>query len=460
MNDFDILSGAPGNLLNISDNVNQQEMETTHNEIRVGDPEFYLPGQVIALTETPTSELWCMEPLYKDQMIWQIGYNPSAQCMAIIWGKVGGKSQYKNPPITAVGGKSVMEQALQDIKQRFKIKWRKGGYRFKGWTGETETGVQLAKKYEAPRDGKKGTDLVFPVSVQPKLDGIRSKAYLGENGNTINFSSRSNREQTKFSHIQEELVRFFQYLPAGAGLDGEMFAPVKYFQDLVSIIRRESSVHPDMKIIGYHIFDLIIENVEYYQRYSILVKAYREYIKDIKQEAAENGVEPVYNKTFHILSSSIANSHDEIQQYHVYYTGQGHEGTIIRKLFARCNHKRCTNNPEKRYDRCTSFYQGRNKRNDNLLKLKDMEDTEGTIIGIEEEVYGRDGVSVSLAIFRIRADNGTEFNCRHKATVEQRAYWFNHPEECIGKRYTYQFFGVSKDGVPRHPVGIAIRDYE
>lgn len=451
------LLGTPSNLIFRQ---NDAVGTAVDNAMSTADSDFYLTGQYLTLTEDPTEERWCMQPIYKDDRVWQIGFDPDEQCMRIVHGKIDGAKQFANPPITAVGGKSVLEQALQDIRQRFKIKWRKDGYRYRGMSGPQRIGVQLAKKYAAPTKEKKGTDLVFPVAVQPKLDGIRSTAYLSETGSSVEFWSRSNKQQTKFAHIEAELLRFFQYLPVGAGLDGEMFAPVKHFQDLTSIIGRQSSIHPDMHIIGYHIFDLIIQDTEYHKRYSILVNAYRQYVLDITAEASSQGIDPVYNKTFHILSSSVANSHDQIMEFHQYFTSHGHEGTIIRKMYARCNHKKCMSNPALMHDRCTSYYQGRNKRNDNLLKLKDMDDEEGTIIDIEEEIYARDGDSVSLVVFVVQADNGTIFNCRPKATVAQRAHWFNNPEECIGKRYTYQYFGKSRDGVPRHPVGIAIRDYE
>ena len=43
---------------------------------------------------------------------------------------------------------------------------------------------------------------------------------------------------------------------------------------------------------------------------------------------------------------------------------------------------------------------------------------------------------------------------------EQRAEWLARAPDLVGKALTVKYFQLSDDGVPRFPVGIALRDYE
>ena len=55
---------------------------------------------------------------------------------------------------------------------------------------------------------------------------------------------------------------------------------------------------------------------------------------------------------------------------------------------------------------------------------------------------------------------GKEFSCRPRGTHESRAELFKHGKEYVGKMLTVRFQELTADGIPRFPVGIAIRDYE
>ena len=90
------------------------------------------------------------------------------------------------------------------------------------------------------------------------------------------------------------------------------------------------------------------------------------------------------------------------------------------------------------------------------MKVKEFFDEEGSII----EVSDGEGREKGLALFNVRNNTGKLFNVRPKGNFSQRAFWFTHPEECIGKRYTYRYFELTEYGIPRFPVGIAFRDYE
>lgn len=430
--------------------------------------DFYLKGEVLSQAQDPSEETvhWCMQPLFKNNQrgslqVWQVGFDPIGKTLITVWGEVDGAKQKSYPPVqTNQSGRNIQEQALLEARQKFTLKWR-DGYRYAGDEAPVRTGPQLANHYWKKKK-KQWTPLVFPVGVQPKIDGARSLAWAewslngadGEiNDDRIIFLSRHNKEQIHYTHVGAELLKFFKYLPPGAGLDGEMFAPTKYFQDLISIIAiNRKKRHKDADLVEYHVFDLIIPDVDYAERYNILLSSYRQYVNDGHR-----------NSKFHILFTSIANSHDEIMKYHQHFVGQGYEGTIVRKLRTGCAVTHHSHNKCKRGDYhagCTAIYKGNKARNDSVLKVKDFHDEEGTIIGYEEELYSRDGKHMSLIVFVVHSDDDKKFKCRPAATVVQRAQWWNIRDSLIGKRYTYSYFEKTKDGIPRHPTGIAIRDYE
>jgi DNA ligase-1 len=49
---------------------------------------------------------------------------------------------------------------------------------------------------------------------------------------------------------------------------------------------------------------------------------------------------------------------------------------------------------------------------------------------------------------------------RPRGTREKRAEWWENREQYIGSKLTVRFQNLTADGIPRFPVGIAIRDYE
>jgi hypothetical protein len=45
-------------------------------------------------------------------------------------------------------------------------------------------------------------------------------------------------------------------------------------------------------------------------------------------------------------------------------------------------------------------------------------------------------------------------------TLESRRKMWNNRKNYLGKDLTVKFQGKSKNGIPRFPVGVAVRDYE
>jgi DNA ligase-1 len=98
-----------------------------------------------------------------------------------------------------------------------------------------------------------------------------------------------------------------------------------------------------------------------------------------------------------------------------------------------------------------------NKRSYHIQKLKSMQDAEFRIVDAEE---GRGKLARHVGSFVCEMPNGQRFNAKLKGKLDYLAHLFENPAEWQGKLLTVQYQNLSPDGVPRFPVGVAIRSYE
>ena len=98
-----------------------------------------------------------------------------------------------------------------------------------------------------------------------------------------------------------------------------------------------------------------------------------------------------------------------------------------------------------------------NKRSKTLLKRKDFQDREYTVLGWREGVGNRAGTIGHLSF---ETEDGVSFNSNVKGCFEYLASLLKQADNLVGKQATIKFFQLTPDGVPRFPYVIAIRDYE
>jgi len=91
-----------------------------------------------------------------------------------------------------------------------------------------------------------------------------------------------------------------------------------------------------------------------------------------------------------------------------------------------------------------------NGRSENLLKLKLFEDAEAIVIGYKP---GKGKFTGMLGSIKVRNDQGKEFNIGSGFNLQQRQ---NPP--ALLSRVTYKFSGFTKNGVPRFPVFLRVRN--
>lgn len=318
---------------------------------------------------------------------------------------------------------NVLEQALSEMLSIWKAQQEKKNYVQE--IKETKTEVikpMLLHKYA---DNIHKLDFENDIYIQPKLDGVRMMTMW--NGNKIEFTSRTGKLFYYLDHIRTPLENN-NYLKKNKNiyLDGELFSRETDFEKIVSICKKSinlsKSQMDEQKLVKYYVYDLYNGNepkMPFVERYKLL--------KTIVKNINSNNI--VIVPTFKV------DSNETVLSNHRDFVNNNYEGSVIRVG--------------------NSIYSV-GKRSYGALKLKDFETDEFKITGFED---GK-GKEKGLIKFILETKKGKTFNARPALDSDIRAKMFKEGKKYIGKMATIQFFGYTKYDVPRHPVFIAIRDYE
>lgn len=261
---------------------------------------------------------------------------------------------------------------------------------------------------------KQKHNIEYPCYVQPKLDGMRALAYR-ESLNKVLFYTRQGKLITTVPHLEQEILTN-NLIDVGDYLDGELYNDSYSLQELISIIKSEKEDKGRLNI-QYWVYDLANPNLTFDNR---LIQLRLRLIPNL-----------LYIK---LLDTYAMNNEESVVNYHKDFVGAGYEGVIIRNVGGKYLF---------------------NHRSQDLQKYKAFQTEEFTIVDVIEG----EGKDMGAAIFICQV-NQTTFNVRPKGTYEQRRVWFEQRAELIGKSLTVKFFDYTPDGIPFHPVGLTIRDYE
>lgn len=381
--------------------------------------------------------IWGLPTLYKDQAtrrrMWKIYIDSKSNELVMKFGLEDGKIQEDRIKVEPKANRTMFQQAWQEARQRYNLKFRNECYRPEGQPTPQFTKPMTAYKWE-PNKTRLNFKAVGFNAVQPKFDGFRCMVTLKDDSK-IEYVARSGRVLPHFNkQFDDELSHFFDYLPANIRIDGEMYLPGVRFQDLSSILRNENCEHKNLKDITYVIFDFDIHDPwPYDRRWYTLENAITRYRED-----------GYTNTRFIICPTYKVSSEAEILQAHEIFTKKWKmEGTIIRKMLG--------NSKDENILAQTIYKSG--SRSHNILKYKDVMDEEGTVIGVEN-ASGRES---GKALLKMRFDDGVEFIIRFGSYSDREA-WFQNPKLVLGKRITIVYKERTKDGKPREPEGKAFRD--
>lgn len=281
--------------------------------------------------------------------------------------------------VTACENEKIAEKQLKSLRQK-KVK--------QGYCDTLDVGLSAMLAYEWNHE-----PLVFPVYVQPKLDGIRCLVYE-KDGQTV-FQSRNHTFFQSFPHIKAV---------SGIVLDGELYNHALEFQDITSMVRKKG--HPDLGKLEYHVYDIVGEG------------SFEERLEQFK------GLK-------HAVETKKVNSIEEIEVYHAYCVLRGYEGIMIRT-------------PRGLY---------RQTRSKDLLKYKHFKTEEFKVVG---HTVGKEGIPV-FECLSSQGTKGKTFGVMMKSRLEEKKAMLLSVESYYGKWLTVKYQELSKDGVPRFPVGIDFR---
>ena len=264
----------------------------------------------------------------------------------------------------------------------------------------------------------------YPAYIQPKLDGVR--CVFTKDG----AYSRTGKEFKNVDHIKKDLKVVFNRYP-NIILDGELYnhGLKNDFEKIISLVRKTKPTqeHRDEaeQLVQYHMYDIA--------SYPHATYEWRMHFINTLTDSAVVRT----SKCLRIIKTEVALDYDNALHKHEKYLKQGYEGSIYRSM--------------------TGQY--KNTRSWDLMKFKDFEDSEATIVGYEAGKGKRQG---TIGKFIMQDDEGVEFGCPPGKGYDYKdlAGMLDNIHDYIGQRATFTYFQRTQAGSYRHPLYKCIRNYE
>mgnify|MGYP006060293331 FL=1 len=271
--------------------------------------------------------------------------------------------------------------------------------------------AMLAHKYNPDKAN-------YPAYIQPKLDGVRCLF------NAKGAFSRTGKQFMNVQHIEQQLKPFFAANPT-AVLDGELYnhGLKDDFGKIISLVRKTkpTAEHREeaAQLVQFHLYDRAdLKYALYCNRLTHLISF-------------------KYTTSVVSVDTKVVMDYDEALKQHKKNLKLGYEGSIYRS------------------------YEGKYKgtRSWDLMKFKDFDDAEATIVGYEMGKGKRQG---TLGKFIMQDDEGIVFGCPPGKGYDYKdlADMGENIHDYIGQRATFTYFQRTKAGSYRHPLYKCIRNYE
>lgn len=374
-------------------------------------------------TSTGAIEQWTIwvEPVVKPPQM-----PPYPHAIVTEHGQMGGKliesrevvSQGKN--LGKKNATTAQQQAESQAQSEWRTKKERKGYtedmvRAMAGGNDGAGGIRpmLAKDYS---DHKK--KIKFSCFAQPKSDGIRCIAVVNAD-HSVSLWSREQKPILSVPSIAKAIEEL--QLPPGTILDGELYNHDLHddFESICSCIRKPyPASDEEQALIQYHVYDLPSSDAGFGGRNFDL-----------------NVLLPKDHDKIKIVDTVQVFDEEQLQEYRRSCQTHGYEGAMAR-------------NADAKYD----F----GHRSEHLQKLKEFVEDEFPITGVKE---GK-GKMAGLAIFTCQAKNGESFDVKLEGKLENLRQYLVDEKTWKGKKLTVKYFALTKKGIPRFPVGKAVRDYE
>ena len=376
---------------------------------------------------------------------WRVHIEPAASGTYHIvtqYGETTGKKVTHIKEVTAGKVKrTVLEQAILETRSKWNEKHDRDAFRpvVADVTAAATRPVpptimrpMLANTYDPPDlTGKsRAYRMPFPCFVQRKLDGIRCIALGPKGAEQVVMESRKGTPICHFDHIRRAVADLVAdgSLPRDLCLDGELYTADLNFEVISGLVRQKTEkkgknavqdtakMVEQMHKIQYYVYDVYVPSQP--------LLTFRERLVMLERLRA---VSPVI-----VVATETVESHEAVKRKHDQYVGEGFEGIMLR-------------DPLGPYEP--------NKRSKYLQKYKEFMEEEFKIVGFHDG----DGVDKGLVIWECALPDGRQFSVKPRGTHEARREAFLTANTELGRNLTVIFQEYSAEGVPRFPVGKAIR---
>lgn len=344
-----------------------------------------------------------------------------------IYGQVGGAmtptsdTVFEGKNLGKKNATTPMQQAQLQAQQTWDKKKKQGYVEDMAVAAVTDNALEAIKPMLAHVYEDHPKKVQWPAYVQPKLDGMRCIAIVKDR--KCKLYSRTQKPIETVPHIVAALENLARGLNRDFILDGELYNHVlKHdFNRIMSIIKRDE-VHPECKVVQFHVYDMPSVPAEFLDR-----------MLDLK--GLLHGLDDDHPLQF--VETEIVGSEEEMMARMEQAIEAGYEGLMYR-------------NPK-------SLYEG--KRSHGLLKVKTFKDAEFEVCGVEEGNGRLQGKAGAIWCYT-DATKEKKFKAKMQGTLESLTDYLVNFHNYNGKQLTVKFQNLTPDGIPRFPVGIRFREAE
>lgn len=340
---------------------------------------------------------------------WRIWHEDATIIIAHATAKGGSEVVHTEKVTTNLSGRTLDEQVQLRIRSRVS-KMLDRGYKYSEAEALQCTGNQLgldrpmlAQKF---RDAKNVS--TEGAVIQKKLDGHRCLVTCHE-GEIIAYSRHGKPIET-ITHI---LAALKGRLPEGCTIDGELYVHGYKLQTLGSWIKRHQPSTLHLNLVCYD----MIDSSRYVDRHANLTELL-------------DGVSTGMPGSIMVLPYHPYVDGEHLMEYFRIVRKQNFEGLMMRLD--------------------GSGYEA-GKRSKSLLKVKEWEDCEVTVIDIQPS---KTGWARCLTV----TDSGKEVWVSAPGTVPEKEEVLKNADKYMGKKLTIEFAHYTNDGIPFQPTALRWRD--
>ena len=281
------------------------------------------------------------------------------------------------------------------------------------------TGVMLCQPIDLAR-----VNTFKRIIIQPKLDGVRCRAIYTRDG--IKLFSSTMRE-LNLPYIVKDIEHTFGPVSEsrlGMFIDGELYIHGEEFEKITSIVSR--TVNMSSTCVEYHIFDMVAQNegpsiapyTPLWKRLEILESFH------LSEEHLRSVATVICDRDFQEHISTFANV----------FQNNGYEGIVVKDA--------------------DSMYIPR--KDIHWMKYKPSRSDTYLIVGAIEEINKNGFPKDRLGALVVKDSDGKTFKVGSGLTEEQRIELWRDAEKVVGRKVKVKYFGLTANGIPRHPVFVEV----